>query len=90
MSGDPVRTLAIEKRSSEVWEPLGAVKTEFRKYADVLAKVRRKLNEAQTTIDEAETRTRVIRRSCVTLKVWKALQRYNLRPMQMPMLCRSW
>jgi DNA recombination protein RmuC len=54
------RTLAIQKRSSEVWELLGAVKTEFGKYADVLAKVKKKLNEAQTTIDKAETRTRVI------------------------------
>jgi DNA recombination protein RmuC len=56
------RTLAIQQRSSEVWELLGAVKSEFAKYADVLAKVKRKLNEAQNTIDKAETRTRVIRR----------------------------
>jgi DNA recombination protein RmuC len=56
------RTLAIQKRSSEVWELLGVVKTEFSKYADVLAKVKKKLNEAQTTIDKAETRTRVIQR----------------------------
>src|SRR5262245_50963531 len=56
------RTLAIQKRSSEVWELLGAVKTEFGKYADVLAKVKKKLNEAQTTIDKAATRTRVIQR----------------------------
>src|SRR5262249_32720743 len=39
------RTLAIQQRSSEVWELLGAVKTEFGKYADVLAKVRKKLDE---------------------------------------------
>jgi DNA recombination protein RmuC len=56
------RTLAIQKRSSEVWELLGAVKTEFGKYADVLAKVKKKLNEAQSTIDTAETRTRAIQR----------------------------
>jgi DNA recombination protein RmuC len=56
------RTLAIQKRSSEVWELLGVVKTEFGKYADVLAKVKKKLNEAQTTIDSAETRTRAIQR----------------------------
>jgi DNA recombination protein RmuC len=56
------RTLAIQQRSSEVWELLGAVKSEFAKYADVLAKVKRKLSEAQNTIDKAETRTRVIRR----------------------------
>lgn len=56
------RTLAIQRRSSEVWELLGAVKTEFAKYADVLAKVRKKLSEAQNTIDTAETRTRAIQR----------------------------
>jgi DNA recombination protein RmuC len=56
------RTLAIQKRSSEVWELLGAVKSEFAKYAEVLAKVKKKLNEAQNTIEKAETRTRVIQR----------------------------
>jgi DNA recombination protein RmuC len=56
------RTLAIEHRSSEVWETLGSVKTEFAKYADVLAKVKKKLSEAQNTIDSAETRTRAIQR----------------------------
>jgi DNA recombination protein RmuC len=56
------RTLAIQQRSSEVWELLGTVKSEFGKYADVLAKVKRKLTEAQNTIDKAETRTRAIHR----------------------------
>jgi DNA recombination protein RmuC len=56
------RTLAIQKRSSEVWELLGAVKSEFGKYAQMLGKVKKKLNEAQNTIDQAETRTRVIQR----------------------------
>ncbi len=56
------RTLAIEKRSSEVWEILGAVKTEFGKFGDVLAKTRKKLEEATNTIGNAETRTRVIER----------------------------
>lgn len=56
------RTLAIQKRSSEVWDLLGIVKSEFEKYAGVLAKLKRKLNEAQNTIDNAETRTRAIQR----------------------------
>jgi len=56
------RTLAIEKRSSEVWEILGAVKTEFGKFGDVLAKTKKKLEEATNTIGSAETRTRVIER----------------------------
>lgn len=56
------RTLAIEKRSSEVWQVLGAVKTEFGKFGDVLAKTKKKLDEARNTIDQAEIRTRAIDR----------------------------
>ena len=55
------RTLAIQKRSGEVWEVLGAVKTEFGKFEDVLAKVQTRINQ---TGDELEklvgTRTRKI------------------------------
>ena len=56
------RTLAIEKHSSEVWELLGVVKTEFGKFGDVLAKTKKKLQEASNTIDKAEVRTRSIER----------------------------
>jgi DNA recombination protein RmuC len=56
------RTLAVEKRSSEVWELLGAVKTQFGKFGEVLAKTKKKLQEASNTIDQAEVRTRVISR----------------------------
>ena len=56
------RTLAIEKRSSEVWQLLGVVKTEFGKFGDVLAKTKKKLQEAGITIDKAEIRTRAIAR----------------------------
>jgi len=56
------RTLAIEKRSSEVWEILGAVKGEFRKFGDILDKVKKKLNEAHNTIEETGVRTRAIER----------------------------
>ena len=56
------RTLAIEKRSSEVWELLGAVKTEFGKFGDVLVKTKKKLQEASNTIGQAEVRTRAIER----------------------------
>jgi len=56
------RTLAIEKRSSEVWELLGAVKTQFGKFGDVLAKTKKKLQEASNTIDQAQVRSRVITR----------------------------
>jgi DNA recombination protein RmuC len=56
------RTLAIEKRSSEVWELLGVVKAEFGKFGDVLAKTKKKLQEASNTIDKAAVRTRAIER----------------------------
>jgi DNA recombination protein RmuC len=57
------RTLALEKRSAEVWQVLGAVKTEFAKFGDVLAKTRKKLEEAGNTISSIETRTRVMGRA---------------------------
>ncbi|GMK38515.1 DNA recombination protein RmuC [Paenibacillus sp. CCS19] len=56
------QTLAIQKRSSEVWQLLGAVKTEFGKFGDVLDKTQKKLQEASNTIDQATTRTRAIER----------------------------
>lgn len=54
------RTLAIQERSSEVWRLLGTVKTEFEKYGSALAKVQKKLQEASNSIEQAETRTRVL------------------------------
>jgi DNA recombination protein RmuC len=56
------RTLAIEQRSSEVWQVLGAVKTEFGKFGEVMDKVQKKLQEATNVIDSAKSRTNVIRR----------------------------
>jgi DNA recombination protein RmuC len=54
------RTLAIQKQSSEVWKVLGAVKTEFGKFGDILDKVKKKLDETSNTIDDAATRSRQI------------------------------
>jgi len=56
------RTLAIQQRSSEVWNLLAAVKTEWTKYGDVLDVVQKKLHQASDTIEKAQTRTRVIGR----------------------------
>ncbi|MCS6766450.1 MAG: DNA recombination protein RmuC [Candidatus Protistobacter heckmanni] len=56
------RTLALEKRSSEVWEVLGAVKTEFAKFGDVLAKTKDTLVRAAKNIEDAETRSRQMAR----------------------------
>jgi DNA recombination protein RmuC len=62
------RTLALEKRSAEVWEVLSAVKTEFGKFGDVLAKTKKKLEEASNTIDAAEVRTRAMTRRLKTVE----------------------
>jgi len=56
------RTLAIERRSSEVWTLLGAVKTEFAKFGEALDAVQKKLGEASDKIDAARKGTRKIQR----------------------------
>lgn len=56
------RTLAIEKRSSEVWRVLGAIKTEFGKFGEVLEATRKKLEQATRSIESAGVRTRQIER----------------------------
>ena len=56
------RTLAIERRSSEVWEILGAVKMEFRKYGDLMDSIKKKIDSAAKEIDTVGTRTRAIER----------------------------
>ena len=56
------RTLAIEKRSSEVWQLLAAVKTEFGRFGEVLASTKRQLQSVANSIDAAETRTRQMER----------------------------
>lgn len=56
------RTLAIEKRSSEVWQLLGAVKTEFGLFGGILEKTQKKLQEASSNIEQAGVRSRKIER----------------------------
>ena len=56
------RTLAIEKRSSEVWMLLSAVKTEFGKFGDILEKTNKKLQEASNVMDDAARKSRTIER----------------------------
>lgn len=68
------RTLALEQRSTEVWKVLGAVKTEFAKFGDVLAKTRKKLEEASNTIGAAETRTRAMSRQLKSVEALPADQ----------------
>ena len=54
------RTIAIERRSSEVWRVLGAVKSEFGKFGEVLERVRRQLATASNTIEDTGRRTRAM------------------------------
>ncbi|MDR2364299.1 MAG: DNA recombination protein RmuC [Zoogloeaceae bacterium] len=63
------RTLAIERRSAEVWSVLGAVKNEFEKFGEALAHTRKKLAEASSSIDKAEVRTRVLARRLKDVEV---------------------
>jgi len=56
------RTLAIEKRSSEVWRVLGAVKSEFLKFGEVFERVQRKIEDADKILKSAEVRTRAMNR----------------------------
>lgn len=66
------RTLALEKRSSEVWQVLGAVKTEFGKFGDVLAATRVSLERAAKNIESAETRSRQMARKLKTVEALPA------------------
>ena len=56
------RTLAIQKKSGEVWQVLSEVKTEFLKYADWVEDVKKKVEQTHKALDAAETRTRAVRR----------------------------
>ena len=72
------RTLAIEKRSSEVWKILGAVKTEFGKFGEILDKTQKKLQEASNTIDEAAKSSRKIERQLKDVQLLPAAEQERL------------
>ena len=74
------RTLALEKRSAEVWDVLGAVKTEFGKFGEVLAKTKKKLEEASNTIDQAEVRTRAMARQLRSVEAMTDTRAAQLLP----------
>jgi DNA recombination protein RmuC len=75
------RTLALEKRSSEVWQVLGAVKTEFGKFGDVLAKVKSQTETVLKTLDSAETRSRAMGRALKKVEALPDTQVQALIPM---------
>ncbi len=72
------RTLAIEKRSSEVWVVLGAVKTEFGKFGEVLANTKRQLETVTRSIDQAETRSRQMERKLKNVEALPEAQAQGL------------
>ncbi len=74
------RTLALEKRSSEVWQVLGAVKTEFGKFGDVLAKVKNQTQTVLNTLDAAEVRSRAMGRALKTVEALPQDRAQSLLP----------
>jgi len=75
------RTLALEKRSSEVWQVLGAVKTEFGKFGDVLAKVKSQTETVLNTLNSAEQRSRVMGKALRQVEALPELDSARLIPM---------
>jgi DNA recombination protein RmuC len=75
------RTLALEKRSSEVWQVLGAVKTEFGKFGDVLAKVKAQTQTVLNTLDNAEVRSRAMGRALKQVEALPSEQAQALLPL---------
>ncbi len=75
------RTLALEKRSSEVWQVLGAVKTEFGKFGDVLAKVKSQTETVLKTLDGAEVRSRAMGRALKKVEALPETEVLALIPM---------
>jgi len=68
------RTLAIEKRSSEVWQLLGSVKGEFGRFGDILEKTKKKLDEASNSIEGAAVRSRAIERKLRNVQALPSLE----------------
>ena len=75
------RTLALEKRSSEVWQVLGAVKTEFGKFGDVLAKVKSQTETVLNTLSSAEQRSRVMSKALRQVEALPEIDSARLIPM---------
>jgi DNA recombination protein RmuC len=63
------RSLALQKRSSEVWQLLGAIKGEFDKYGDAVSSLARQLNAASNSVDNLGRRTRVMSRKLKEVEV---------------------
>ena len=74
------RTLAIQKRSSEVWKVLGDVKTEFVKFGEVIEKVEKKLGEASNQLQSVHQRSRVLQRKLKDVQALPAATTAQVQP----------
>jgi DNA recombination protein RmuC len=72
------RSLAVEKRTSEIWELLGAVRTEFARFGEVLEKTKQKLDQASKEIDNAGVRSRAIERRLKDVQTLPETQAHQL------------
>jgi DNA recombination protein RmuC len=77
------RTLAIQQRSSEVWILLGAVKTEFGKFGEVIEKVQKKIQEAGNAIESAASKTKTIQRKLKNVQELPASDAAKLLPLEL-------
>ena len=68
------RTLAVQKRSSEVWDILGVIKTEFGKFGEILDRTKKKLQEATNNIDNIGRRSKVMQKKLRTVEVLPSSQ----------------
>jgi DNA recombination protein RmuC len=78
------KTLAIEKRSSEVWQLLGSIKHEFSQFGTILDHTKKKLQEATNVIDKANTRTRVIQRKLKDVESLETTVPYEIEDLDEP------
>lgn len=75
------RTLALEQQASEVWKVLGAVKTEFEKYGKWVTKIKEQVQKAADTVDEADTRAKMMRRALKNVEALPDAQAQALLPL---------
>jgi DNA recombination protein RmuC len=74
------RTLALEQQASEVWKVLGAVKTEFERYGEWVARIKEQVQKASDTLEKADTRTRQMRRALKVVEALPEAQAQSLLP----------
>ena len=72
------RTMAINKKANEVWKVLGAAKAQYEKFGDLLAKARKKVDEAGKALDEADHRNAMIQKHLKNVEMLEGTQAQNI------------